>query len=122
VSSARRIAAGVAGLALVASAALALVAAADIPDPTRPPAISDAPSEGLAPDAELVPTGPGQLTAIVISPTRRIAVIDGVAVRVGDEVGAARVIEIEPLSVKLRGPDGDVVLTIAGPPVKGKKP
>jgi hypothetical protein len=122
VSSARRIAAGLAGLALAASAGLALIAAAEVPDPTRPPAIGDAASEALSPDAELVPTGPGQLTAIVISPTRRIAVIDGVAVRVGDEVGAARVIAIEPLSVTLRGPDGDVVLTIAGPPVKGKKP
>jgi hypothetical protein len=51
-----------------------------------------------------------------------VAVIDGVPVRVGDEVGGSRVIEIEPLSVRLRGPDGEVVLSIAGPPVKEKKP
>jgi hypothetical protein len=51
-----------------------------------------------------------------------VAVIDGVPVRVGDEVGAARVIEIEPLSVRLRGPDGEIVLSIAGAPVKGRKP
>jgi hypothetical protein len=73
-------------------------------------------------DAQPVAPGSGRLTAIVVSPTRRVAVIDGVPVRVGDEVGAARVIEIEPLSVRLRGPDGEIVLSIAGAPVKGRKP
>ena len=97
------------------------LAAADVPDPTEPPS-SGAIEGGAAPDAVSIAPGPGRLTAVVISPARRVAVIDGIPVRVGDEVGAARVIEIEPLSVRLRGPDGEVVLSIAGPPVKEKKP
>ena len=109
------------GVALLCAAWPALDAAADVGDPTQPPS-SGALESGAGTDAAaLAPGGPGRLTAIVVSPTRRVAVIDGVPVRVGDEVGLARVIEIEPLSVRLRGPDGEVVLSIAGPPLKGKK-
>jgi hypothetical protein len=50
-----------------------------------------------------------------------VAVIDGVPVRVGDEIGGARVIAIEPLRVRLSGPDGEIVLSIAGSPVKEKR-
>jgi MSHA biogenesis protein MshK len=108
------------GVALLCAASPWLDAAAQVPDPTQPPssrALEDIPSAG--PDA--IALAPQRLTAIVVSPTRRVAVIDGVPVRVGDPVGTARVIEIEPLSVKLRGPEGEVVLSIAGPPLKGKK-
>lgn len=106
---------------MLAALAPALPAAPQVPDPTQPPssgALEDIPLPGT----DAVAPGPGRLTAIVVSPTRRVAVIDGTPVRVGDEVGGARVIEIEPLSVRLRGPEGEVVLSIAGAPVKGKKP
>ena len=109
-------------VALLCAAWLALDAAAQVPDPTQPPS-SSVLENGPPTDAEQGVPGQGRLTAIVVSPTRRVAVIDGVPVRVGDEVGTARVIEIGPLSVRLRGSDGqDVVLSIAGPPVKGNKP
>ena len=108
--------------ALAFALAFALDAYAQVPDPTRPPSAAEQASDAqTGSDVGPVTPGPGLLTAIVVSPSRRVAVIDGVAVRVGDEVGTARVISIEPLSVRLRGPEGDVVLSIAGPPVKGKK-
>ncbi len=97
-----------------------LDAAAQVPDPTQPPS-SGALENVPVPGSDAVSPGAGRLTAIVVSPTRRVAVIDGVPVRVGDAVGLARVIEIQLLSVKLRGPEGEVVLSIAGPPLKGKK-
>jgi hypothetical protein len=108
--------------AFLCAAWLPLAVAAQVADPTQPPSTGSV-AEGptLDPGAVAAP-GAGRLTAIVVSPSRRLAVIDGIPVRVGDEVGATRVIEIEPLSVRLRGPDGEVVLSIAGPPVKGKKP
>jgi hypothetical protein len=109
------------GWAALLCAAWPLGAAPQVPDPTQPPSSGALES---APGLDAAPVVPGQsrLSAIVVSPTRRVAVIDGVPVRVGDEVsGGARVIEIEPLSVRLRGPDGEVVLSIAGPPVKEKK-
>jgi hypothetical protein len=42
-----------------------------------------------------------ELTAVIISPTRRIAVINGDLYREGDEVQGARISRIEPNSVHL---------------------
>jgi MSHA biogenesis protein MshK len=101
-------------LAAVAACVLCAHAVAQVADPTRPPdalPAAEGESETEAPAAR-------RLTAIVISATRRVAVIDGHTVRVGDAVGAARVVSIEPLEVRLHAPEGEVVLSIAGPPVK----
>ena len=108
-------------LALLWSAWLALDAKAQVPDPTQPASAPGAQGETLGPAADTVVPGAARLTAIVISRERRVAVVDGRAVRVGDSVGTARVIDIEPLGVKLLGPEGEIVLSIAAPPVKGKK-
>jgi MSHA biogenesis protein MshK len=103
-------------LAGMVASELGAQGAGQIPDPTRPP---DALPESVE-TSEAPAAGARRLTAIVISPTRRVAVVDGVTVRVGDAVGHARVSAIEPLEVRLSGADGEVVLSIAGPPVKAE--
>lgn len=64
-----------------------------LPDPTRPTL------PGAAASA-----GPGyRLESILVSPVRRQAVIDGHLVQVGDRVGHAVVLRIDPETVWLRG-------------------
>jgi MSHA biogenesis protein MshK len=67
-------------------------------DPTRPPqATSPAPGSDQARPAP----GP-QLQSVLISPNRRVAVINGQTVRQGDRVGDATVVKIDESSVHLR--------------------
>ncbi len=93
--------------------AAALVAsAAELTDPTRP-ALLPPPPTGPAPtDAGLA------LDSIFISETRRVAVIDGRRVEVGDPVGGARVVGIAISGVRLRGSAGEWLLTLTGTEVK----
>jgi MSHA biogenesis protein MshK len=77
-------------------------ACAQANDPTRPPAaaLAGEPGEG----ADLLPVGP-RLQSVLIgygTPPRKLAVIDGKAVRVGDKVGAATVQAISAREVVLR--------------------
>ena len=68
-------------------------------DPTRPPnAAADAAGEAVA------AAGP-RLQSVLISPTRRSAVISGSAVALGGSYGNARVEEISESAVVLRYPD-----------------
>jgi len=53
-----------------------------------------------------------QLTAVLISTTRRIAVINGSLYREGDEVAGARITRIEPGSVRLRRGGEDLVVPL----------
>ncbi|WP_151636531.1 phospholipase D-like domain-containing protein [Noviherbaspirillum aerium] len=66
-----------------------LAAGQGMPDPTRPPNIVSEPER-------VQNTGPAvpQVQSILISPTRRVATIDGRTVSVGDTVGDARVTRI----------------------------
>lgn len=61
-------------------------------DPTRPPGAS------LLTSAEADATGM-QLTSILVSAGRRLAIINGQTVRQGQQVGNARVVKIEPTAV-----------------------
>ncbi|NIR58006.1 MAG: general secretion pathway protein GspB [Gammaproteobacteria bacterium] len=68
---------------------------ADLTDPTRPPTPSRAPNE----------TAPAQsfhLSSTLIAPGRRVAVINGERVGVGERVDGARVLAIENGRVQLR--------------------
>jgi MSHA biogenesis protein MshK len=65
-------------------------------DPTRPPAAL-LPEAAPASDA----SGPA-LQSILISPTRKLAIINGQTVRPGDKVGDARVVRITENEVVLR--------------------
>ena len=84
------LAAAIAALPLAAAQAQALV------DPTRPPA------SVAKPGAE-EPAPPGtQLQSVLISTGRRLAVINGNTVALGDMVGAARVVKITETEVVLK--------------------
>jgi MSHA biogenesis protein MshK len=63
-------------------------------DPTRPP--SDSASVQNPPDQA------SRLQSVLISPGRKLAVIDGLTVTVGERVGDARVVAISPAQVVLQ--------------------
>jgi len=64
-------------------------------DPTRPP-------QGIAAREPGAETANWRVTAILISPQRRVATVNGKAVQIGDRVSGARVVEIAPGAVRLR--------------------
>jgi hypothetical protein len=77
---------------LAASSANQPVTAEALTDPMRPPAApSVSPQETAAGEA-----APSRLQSVLISSRRRIAVIDGRAVTLGERVGDATVVAIAP--------------------------
>jgi MSHA biogenesis protein MshK len=88
-------------LALTAAvcAAPAPAAAQGLADPTQPPASMDALVAGGASEGGPV------LQSILISPQRRVAVIDGETVKAGDIIGDARVVRITETEVVLQAGD-----------------
>ena len=84
-------------LAVFAAAGTAAVIG-ELPDPTRPLS-----GRTVAPSPTPVPVqAPSVLQSILVSPQRRLAVISGRTVRVGDHVGDAVVTEILPYEVVLQ--------------------
>ena len=76
-------------------AGVALAQAAPFADPTRPP--------NAAAEAAGVPARAGpQLQSVLISPARRVAVISGRAVALGDKFGEATVASITESAVLLQ--------------------
>lgn len=69
-------------------------------DPTRPPVVASEPAE----KALSAPAGP-QLQSVLISPTRRVAVISGNTVVQGGNYGSAKVVAISEGTVLLRYAD-----------------
>lgn len=80
--------------------------AQEIPDPMRPPVGF---GQGLAVDA--TPAGP-VLQSILISPTRRIAIISGKTLKVGDKFGDAKVALIGDNEVVLQSGKNRQVLKL----------
>lgn len=81
--------------ALAGMLAMASARAQALTDPTRPPqevAPGDAPQEA----------GGTQLQSVLISPRRRLAIINGAVVSPGDTVGEAKVVKITETEVVLR--------------------
>ncbi len=76
-------------------------------DPTRPPIPAGVPVAATRNAA----SGP-LLQSILLSPSRRLALIDGRMVRVGDRVGNAQVVAIDFDSVKLRRGDSISVMKL----------
>lgn len=97
-----------------APTALLLVAAATeadgLPDPLRPPTSMLAPATAAdpaaAPGADLV------LQSIVLADDRRVALVNGRPLRVGDRLGPWRLVRVGDADATLRGPDGERVLTL----------
>lgn len=84
----------------------------DLPDPTRP-------YRGAAAART---DGGGLLQSTLVSPTRRWAVIDGAAKRIGDRVGARAIVAIGPYEVVLRDARGGMRRLRLGPRVKDRAP
>lgn len=80
--------------------------AEDFPDPTRPPASIFAPVAGVGTGALTTRDASGYQTSglhtIIISPTRRAAIIDGKTVELGGEHGGAKLIEVNESNVVLQ--------------------
>ena len=70
------------------------VDAASFADPTRPATFT--------PGAAPMPTGRPRLESVLIAPDRRIAIISGQRVQLGDRVGGAQVVSITESAVVLR--------------------
>jgi MSHA biogenesis protein MshK len=84
----------------LAATFLALPAQAQaLHDPTRPPAEFGRAMQGEGPTVE---SGP-RLQSVLISPKRRVAVISGQTVMVGDKFGTAQIASISENEVVLRG-------------------
>lgn len=70
---------------------------AGLVDPTRPPDVSSAQAKSEA----AVTAGP-RLQSVLISPARRIAVISGKTLALGEKYGDATVVSITETTVRLR--------------------
>jgi len=90
-------------LALVAAPAAAQQGLAD---PTRPPNAASFAAVEAAPAA-----GP-QLQSVLLSPGRKLAVIDGVTVALGGKVGDATLVRIGETEAVLKGGDGMTILKL----------
>ena len=92
--------------------------AEDLPDPTRPPSGIFAPAGGGGADAglgawrERAQSHSSGLHTIIISETRRAAIIDGETVELGDEHSGARLIEVNEGGVVLQRAQSRQVLTL----------
>lgn len=95
-------------LGLCALQLLSCANAEEFVDPTRPPAAVAAPVTGGAAADE----SSSGLQSIIISKTRRAAIIDGETVELGGKHGDARLIEVNEGSVVLKGVQGRQVLTL----------
>ena len=103
-----------AGLLVLTLACGPAAAEGPLDDPMRPPT---AHPEEKAPD-------PGErierleLTSTVVGPDRRVAVIDGRRLGVGDRIGGARIIAINPSSVRLVAAGRSYVLRLLRKTIK----
>jgi MSHA biogenesis protein MshK len=86
--------------------ALAPAWAQGLVDPTRPPSASPGAPQDDA------PAGAPQLQSVLISPGRRLAIISGNTVALGDAVGDAKVVKITETEVVLRRGDETEVLKL----------
>ena len=101
------------GLGLTAmTAASAADPFANLPDPTRPSGWQD--DGGSAGNQGLV------LQATTVSASRRIAVINGQRLAVGDLVQGAKVVEVQPFHVRLQRAGRDITLRLTAPLAKEK--
>ncbi len=79
-----------------------------LPDPTRP---ADYQNTVVVRDLRLTRTD-WNLTAIRISDTDRTAIVNGTLVRVGDVIGQATVLDIQPVQVILRHENRQVAVRL----------
>jgi len=83
--------------------------AEELSDPTRPPSLAApvaVPADGAAANQ------PAVLQSIIISKTRRAAIIGGETVELGGKYGDAKLIEVNEGNVVLHGAQGRQVMTL----------
>lgn len=93
------------GWLLLLSIIPAVAMAQTLVDPTRPPDEVGARPQGGGAEAN-------ELQSIIISPTRRAAIIHGQTVELGGKVGDVKLIEVSESGVVLQGTKGLEVLTL----------
>ena len=81
------------------------VGAENLPDPTRPPAVLEAPGA-------VVDKPSNGLQSVLISGNHRAAIIDGETVELGRKHGDAKLIEVNEGNVVLQGTQGRQVLSL----------
>jgi MSHA biogenesis protein MshK len=95
-------------VSLTASPVLAQAGLAGLSDPTRPPTSAASQDEGATPDA-------ARVQSILISPGRKVAVIDGQTVALGGRYGDATLVKIGVAEVTLkRGAQYETLHMFAG--------
>lgn len=92
---------------LVVALLAGVAVAASLPDPTRPPGLS-----GRTPGAAEAVKDDWQLGSILIASQRRVAVINGRPLTVGEQINGARLVAIEPGRVHLRRGSRTIVLDL----------
>jgi MSHA biogenesis protein MshK len=97
------------GVFCALSAAVVPLHAENLPDPTRPP--GDVITATGAGHGRGVESSSG-LRSIIISDTRRAAIIDGKTVELGGRLGNARLVEVNPGSVVLQRGNNRQVLSL----------
>jgi MSHA biogenesis protein MshK len=102
------------GLAAVASLAVCLpvACAQDLADPMRPPPAMLAPPPGAPGEATAMAASGLVLQSVLVADDRRVAVIGGRTVRVGERVGTWRLVRVGDAEATLRGPEGTKVLKL----------
>ena len=95
---------------VVAAASTAVAAQAGLPDPTRPP--SAAAEDTARPAGAPGTRSASRLQSVLISPERKIAVIDGRTVALGGRIDDAVVVGIAETGVTLRRGDRTEVLPL----------
>lgn len=101
-------------------AAAGAALAQGIADPTRPPG-------GLAETADAIATGGPVLQSVMLSPSRKVAVISGEMVAVGGRYGASRLVSLTETEAVLKNGSETTVLRLhplvekraTGPGAKG---
>lgn len=99
----KRFAAAIAGILLAGM----LHAAPPFADPMQPPNVADG-ADRSSPSAEVGP----RLESILIAPDRRMAVISGQQVSVGDKLSGMSVVRILETEVVVRGAEGEKTLKL----------
>jgi MSHA biogenesis protein MshK len=101
---------------LLSIASAAFAQRGTLVDPTRPPSVAG--ESGASESA--APTGP-RLQSVLISPTRRVAVISGITVVQGGKYGSATVVDISEGAVLLRYADRKETLHLISGVVKRER-
>ena len=84
----------------------------ELPDPTRPATFDVVDSEPVVFEETITDKINWKLTAIRISTDDKSAILNGKLVRIGEEIGPAKVLEINPLSVVINHEDKKLIVNL----------